>query len=309
MTDRLTIATRGSALALWQAEHVRDLLRGQAPEIQIELLVIKTTGDKIVDRPLSQVGGKGLFVKEIEQALIDGAADLAVHSMKDVPAELAPGLAMVATSEREDPRDALVSRGGAALAALEPGARLGTSSLRRACQLRRLRPDLHIVPLRGNVPTRMGKVDSGELDAVVLAAAGLRRLGHADRIAELLDPDSCVPAAGQGALGVETRAGDTELAALIRRAVHHDETASCVAAERGFLAVLGGGCQTPIAAHARLAGGELHLVALVGRPDGTEIIRGERRGPVADAARLGTELGVELLGRGAERILREAAGA
>src|SRR5690606_16801721 len=209
-----------------------------------------------------------LFVKEIEQALLDGQADLAVHSMKDVPAELAPGLAMAATSEREDPRDALVSRGGVALAALPAGARVGTSSLRRACQVRALRPDLDLVPLRGNVPTRMGKVDSGELDAAVLAAAGLRRLGHAGRIAELLEPDACVPAAGQGALGVETRADDAEVAGLVRRAVHHEDTDRRVAAERGFLAVLGGGCQTPIAAHARLAGDELHLVALVGRPDG-----------------------------------------
>ena len=306
---KLTIATRGSALALWQAEHVRARLTAAEPGLAVELLIIKTTGDLIVDRPLSQVGGKGLFVKEIEQALIDRQADVAVHSMKDVPAELAPGLVMAAISQREDPRDALVSRAGETLAALPHGARVGTSSLRRVCQLRRERPDLDLVPLRGNVPTRMGKVDSGELDAVVLAAAGLRRLGHADRIAELLDPDSCVPAAGQGALGIETRAGDAELAALVRRAVHHDDTARCVAAERGFLAVLGGGCQTPIAAHARLSGGELHLVALVGRPDGSEIIRGERRGPASDAERLGTELGVELLGRGAERILREVAGA
>jgi hydroxymethylbilane synthase len=309
MNQTLTIATRGSALALWQAEHVRDRLLAASPGLTVELRIIKTTGDKIQDRPLSQVGGKGLFVKEIEQALLDRDADLAVHSMKDVPADLAPGLFMAATSEREDPRDALVSANQRLLVELPAGARVGTSSLRRVCQLRRLRPDLDLVPLRGNVPTRMGKVDSGELGAVVLAAAGLRRLGHQNRIAEHLDPDRFIPAAGQGALGVETRADDAELAALVGQAVHHDDTATCVAAERGFLAVLGGGCQTPLAAHARLVAGELHLVALVGRPDASEMLHGERRGAASRAAELGADLGRELLSRGADRILRDAAGA
>lgn len=304
---RMTIATRGSALALWQAEHVKARLVAAQPGLEVELLVLKTTGDKIVDRPLSEVGGKGLFVKEIEQALIDLAADVAVHSMKDVPAELAPGLIMAAVSAREDPRDALVSRGGEALLSLAPGARVGTSSLRRVCQLRAVRPDLDLVPLRGNVPTRLRAVERGDLAAAVLAAAGLRRLGHEGRISELLDPSVCVPAGGQGALGIETRAGDAAALELCRRAMHSDEDAAYVAAERGFTGRLGGGCQTPLAAHARPSGasGELHLVALIGRPDGTEIIRGERRGPLGDAARLGADLAVELLGRGGARILRE----
>jgi hydroxymethylbilane synthase len=303
--SRLTIATRGSALALWQAEHVKARLMAAQPGLSIELLVIKTTGDKILDGPLAEVGGKGLFVKEIEQALQAGAADLAVHSMKDVPAELAPGLTMAAISAREDPRDALVSRAGQGLAALPPGARVGTSRLRRVCQLRALRADLQLVSLRGNVPTRLAKVEAGELDAAVLAAAGLRRLGHDDRISELLDPSVCVPAGGQGALGIETREGDATVAALVRRAVHSDADAACVAAERGFTGRLGGGCQTPVAAHARSTDGELHLVALIGRPDGTDIVRGERRGAAARGAELGADLAEELLGRGGARILRE----
>jgi hydroxymethylbilane synthase len=302
---RLIIATRGSALALWQAEHVKARLLAAAPGTAIELLVLKTTGDKILDRPLAEVGGKGLFVKEIEQALIERAADVAVHSMKDVPALLAPGLRMAATSEREDPRDALVSRAGHRLEALARGARVGTSSLRRMCQLRALRPDLVIVPLRGNVPTRLAAVERGDLDAAVLAAAGLRRLGHQDRISELLDPSTCVPAGGQGALGIETRADDAATAELVRGALNHDRDAACVSAERGFTGRLGGGCQTPVAAHARSSGDELHLVALIGRPDGTEIIRGERRGPAARAAALGADLAEEVLGRGGERILRD----
>jgi hydroxymethylbilane synthase len=303
---RLTIATRGSALALWQAEHVKARLLAAQAGLEIELLVVKTTGDKILDRPLAEVGGKGLFVKEIEQALLEGAADLAVHSMKDVPAELAPGLCMAAVSAREDPRDALVSRGGHRLAGLAPGARVGTSSLRRMCQLRALRRDLDLVPLRGNVPTRLDKVERGDLDAAVLAAAGLRRLGHERRISELLDPAVCLPAGGQGALGIETRDGDALVSGLVRRAVHSEEDAGCVEAERGFTGRLGGGCQTPVAAHARpVGGGQVHLVALVGRPDGTEIIRGERRGPMTSARELGVDLADELLARGGASILRD----
>jgi hydroxymethylbilane synthase len=302
---RLTIATRGSALALWQAEHVKARLLAVDPDLTVELLVIKTTGDKILDRPLAEVGGKGLFVKEIEQALLDGEADLAVHSMKDVPADLAAGLTMAAISAREDPRDALVSRAGEMLVQLPPGARVGTSSLRRVCQLRALRADLELVPLRGNVPTRLGKVESGDLEAAVLAAAGLRRLGHDGRISELLDPSVCVPAGGQGALGVETRDGDESVRELARRAVHSDTDAACVAAERGFTGRLGGGCQTPLAAHARASAGEIHLVALIGRPDGTDIVRGERRGASERGAELGADLAEELLGRGGARILRD----
>jgi hydroxymethylbilane synthase len=303
---RLTIATRGSALALWQAEHVKARILAIEPGLEIELLIVKTTGDKILDRPLAAIGGKGLFVKEIEQALLEGAADLAVHSMKDVPADLAPGLRMAAISAREDPRDALVSRTGVGLAGLPAGARVGTSSLRRVCQLHAQRRGLELVPLRGNVPTRLARVERGDLDAAVLAAAGLRRLGHEARISELLDPSVCVPAGGQGALGVETRADDDATGDLARRAVHSDEDAACVLAERGFTGRLGGGCQTPLAAHARPAGdGELDLVALIGRPDGTEIIRGDRHGPAARAAELGAELADELLSAGGARILRD----
>ena len=305
--QRLVIATRGSALALWQAEHVKSRLRAAQPGLEVELLVVKTKGDRIVDRPLAQVGGKGLFVKEIEQALIDRAADLAVHSMKDVPAELAPTLEMAAVSEREDARDALVSRGGELLRDLPRGARLGTSSLRRGCQLKAVRPDLTVVPLRGNVPTRVGKVDSGEVDAAVLAAAGLSRLGHADRVAELFDPSVCLPAAGQGALGVEIRAGEDAVRELVRRAVHHEPAARCVAAERGFLGRLGGSCQTPLAAYAELGpdGAELHIAGMVGRLDGSEILRGERRGPAVEAEALGRGLAEDLIARGADRILAE----
>jgi len=298
------IATRGSALALWQARHVESRLG-----VPVELAIIKTTGDKILDRPLAEVGGKGLFVKEIEQALIEGAADLAVHSMKDVPADLAAGLTMAAVSEREDVRDALVSRGGLAFAALPAGARVGTSSLRRVCQLSALRGDLEFIPLRGNVPTRIEKVASGQVDAAVLAAAGLRRLGRADAISELFDPAHIIPAGGQGALGIETRASDNEIIREVRRALHHEADAGCVAAERALLARLGGGCQTPLAAHARLLDpGTLELRALVGRPDGTELIRAERVGSAVDPAALGSAVGTELLSRGAERILRDLAG-
>jgi len=304
---KLVIATRGSELALWQAHHVEGRLIALGHTI--ELRVIKTTGDKILDRPLAEVGGKGLFVKEIEQALLDRSADLAVHSMKDVPADLAPGLTMAAVSEREDVRDALVSRGGTTFAELPAGARVGTSSLRRVCQLRALRGDLEFIPLRGNVPTRIDKVTSGQVDAAVLAAAGLRRLGRADAISELFDPAHIIPAGGQGALGIETRAGDDEIIAEVRRALHHEADAGCVAAERALLARLGGGCQTPLAAHARLIDpGTLELRALVGRPDGSQLLRAERVGAAGDPAALGSAVGTELLSRGADRILRDLAG-
>jgi hydroxymethylbilane synthase len=304
---KLVIATRGSELALWQANHVKARLEALGAEIALS--VIKTTGDKILDRPLAEVGGKGLFVKEIEQALLDRQADLAVHSMKDVPAELASGLVMAAVSEREDVRDALVTRDGAGFAQLRPGSRVGTSSLRRICQLRALRGDLVFVPLRGNVPTRIVRVMSGQVDAAVLAAAGLKRLGRADQIAELFDPAEIIPAGGQGALGIETRADDSETSDLVRRALHHDRDAACVAAERAVLARLQGGCQTPLAAHARhVDPGTLELHALVGRPDGTGIIRAERVGAASDPAALGSAVGTELLSRGADRILGDLSG-
>lgn len=302
----VTIATRGSELALWQAHHVRDALRAERPGWQVELLIIKTTGDKILDKPLAKIGGKALFVKEIEQALLDGQADIAVHSMKDVPAELAPGLFMAAISAREHAADALCSAGGHTLESLPEGARLGTSSMRRQCQLLAARPDLQVSMLRGNVPTRLAKLDAGQYDAIVLAAAGLRRLGLAHRITQELGPALCLPAVGQGVLGIETRAHDEPLIEAVRAALHDAAEAERVVAERAFLAHLGGSCQTPFAAHARHEGGELHIDALCGMPDGTKILRAERRARVTDdaqAAALGRAVADDLLAQGAQAII------
>jgi hydroxymethylbilane synthase len=305
--SKLVIATRGSKLALWQAEHVRDRLQSTRPGLEVELLIVKTRGDKILDVPLAKVGGKALFVKEIEQALLDGRAQIAVHSMKDVPAELADGLHMAAVSEREDPRDAWISASGQPLAELPAGSVVGTSSMRRQCQILAARPDLEIDMLRGNVPTRLGKLDDGKFDAIVLAAAGLRRLGFGDRISEALEPERFVPAVGQGALGVETRADDADTTELVRDAMHHQEDARRVAAERAFLLELEGGCQTPLAAHASYLGDRLHVAALIGRPDGTEVLRAERTGAPDDAEAMGVELANELLGQGGKKILEETA--
>ncbi|RMH36263.1 MAG: hydroxymethylbilane synthase [Deltaproteobacteria bacterium] len=299
----MKIATRGSALALWQANHVRDRLRAADPDLAVDLVVIRTRGDRILDVPLAKVGGKGLFVKEIEQALLDGRADLAVHSMKDVPADLEAGLALAAISERADPFDALVSRDGVRLDALPPGATVGTSSLRRQCQLRALRPDVTVVPLRGNVDTRLRKLDDGLFDAIVLASAGLVRLGHADRIVERLAPPAFLPAIAQGALGVETRADDADTIRRVRAALHCESDARRVRAERAVMARLDGGCQTPIAAFARLAGDALELSALVATPDGREVIRADRTGSSSEPEALGVAVAEELLARGADRIL------
>ncbi|HUH01052.1 MAG TPA: hydroxymethylbilane synthase [Kofleriaceae bacterium] len=300
----IRIATRGSELALWQAHHVRDALQAARPGLEVELVVIKTRGDIILDRPLSKVGGKALFVKEIEQALLDREAQVAVHSMKDVPAELAPGLAMAATSAREDPRDALCTRDGTGLDALPQGARVGTSSLRRQCQLLAIRPDLEIIPLRGNVPTRLRKLDEGEYDAVVLAAAGLVRLGHGDRISQHLPFELSLPAVGQGVLGIETRADDADTSALVRGALDDAGVARRVAAERAFLLRLGGSCQTPVAAHAVIEGDDLRIEALVGQPDGRVILRASARAPLTgNASALGVTVAEELLGQGAQAIL------
>lgn len=302
--SHIRIATRGSELALWQAYHVRDALQAARPGLEVELVIIKTRGDIILDRPLSKVGGKALFVKEIEQALLDREAQVAVHSMKDVPAELAPGLAMAATSAREDPRDALCTRDGAGLDALPQRARVGTSSLRRQCQLLAVRPDLEIIALRGNVPTRLRKLDEGEYDAVVLAAAGLVRLGHGDRISQHLPFDLSLPAVGQGVLGIETRADDADTSALVRAALDDAQVARRVAAERAFLLRLGGSCQTPVAAHAVIEGGELAIEALVGQPDGRVILRASARASLSeDPSALGVRVAEDLLGRGAKTIL------
>ena len=292
---RLTIGTRGSALALWQANHTKARLEALGVEVRLE--IVKTQGDKILDVPLAKIGGKGLFVKEIEQALADERVDLAVHSMKDVPAELMAGLTLAAISAREDPRDALV---GATMATLKQGAHVGTSSVRRVCQLHARRADLRISALRGNVDTRLRKLDAGEYDAIVLAAAGLIRLGLGDRITERLD---LVPAIGQGILAIETRAGDPSTISLVRRALHDEATAAAAAAERAFLERLGGSCQTPMACHATVDGDAVRAVGLVGELDGKTILRGARSGARDEAAAVGRALAEELLAQGAGEIL------
>jgi hydroxymethylbilane synthase len=291
----IAIGSRGSQLALWQARHVAARLEQLGEQTRIE--IIKTTGDKITDVPLAQVGGKGLFTKEIEEALLACAIDLAVHSLKDVPAELPAGLALAAFPEREDPRDALVGR---TLAALRPGDKVGTSSLRRSAQLHVLQRGLVIEMLRGNVDTRLRKLDQGQYDAVVLAAAGLRRLGWENRITEWLDPGVMCPAPGQGALAIETR-DDEGAAQRLARKLDHPPTRAAVTAERALLAVLEGGCQLPIGAYAHLEGSSLHLRALVASPDGRRMLRDSLCGeePIA----LGRELGRRLLAAGAREIL------
>lgn len=300
---RVVIATRGSQLALWQAEHLKARMLAVEPGLQIELNVITTSGDRILDVPLAKVGGKGLFVKEIEQALLDRTADLAVHSMKDVPAELAPGLALVAVSSREVPWDALCARAPVTLETLPPRAKVGTSSMRRQCQLLARRPDLQIAMLRGNVPTRIRKLDEGEFDAIVLAAAGLTRLGLGERITQLLPIEISVPAVAQGVLGFETRAGDDAVIELVRRAIHDPREAWRVDAERAFLLKMGGSCQTPLAAHARLDRDALRIVGMCGMPDGSRILRAEEAGSPDDARALGVRLAEALLAQGAAEIL------
>ena len=306
--QRLTIGTRGSALALWQAEHVAERLRTASPILEVELKVIKTRGDKILDVPLAKVGGKGLFVKEIEQAMLRHEIHLAVHSIKDVPALLSPGLILAAIPEREDPRDALVSRAGE-LDDLPAGAVVGTSSLRRACQLLHRRPDLKLRNLRGNVDTRLGKLDEGQYDAVVLAAAGLNRLGLAGRITERLSPQVMLPAVGQGALGLETRENDNELKSLVVDCLNDPPTATCVGAERAFLARLGGGCQVPVAAHARLVNQEeLQLEGLIGHPSGQPHFRHQMVGQKSTPEDLGRRLAEHLLAIGGDKVLQEVCG-
>lgn len=298
---RLRIATRRSPLARWQAEHVGDLLRARDPSLSIELIEIVTRGDKILDSPLSSIGGKGLFVKEIEESLLDGRADLAVHSLKDVPAQTPPGLVLAAFPPREDPRDAFVSARSRSLGALPQGGRVGTASTRRGCQLKAMRPDLEVVAIRGNVQTRVRTVHA-EFDGGVLALAGLKRLGLASEAREVLEPEVMLPAVGQGALAVQVRADDEAIRARVRT-IDDRDTADAVAAERSFLARLGGGCQVPIAAYATVSADGLRLRGLVGWPDGHGVVRGERIGPRTSAADLGRGLAEALLGDGAEAIL------
>lgn len=302
MKNRIRIATRKSPLALWQANYVRDELLKHYPALQVELLPMSTRGDKILDSPLAKVGGKGLFVKELEEALLRNEADLAVHSMKDVPVEFPSGLCLATICPREDPRDAFVSNHFSSIDALPNGARVGTSSLRRQCQLRARRPDLQVLDLRGNVNTRLAKLDAGEYDAILLAAAGLRRLGFFDRIRSALDPADSLPANGQGAVGIECRSDDAEVLALLAP-LEHADTRACVLAERAMNRALQGGCQVPIGAYAELHGDELWLRGLVGHPDGQTILRDALRGHRADAEALGLQLAEQLLAAGADRVL------
>ncbi len=301
----IRIATRKSPLALWQANHVRTLLEQAYPGLEVELVSMTTQGDRILDAPLAKVGGKGLFVKELEQGMLAGGADIAVHSMKDVPVELPPGLHLPVVLHREDPRDAFVSNTYPSLQSLPAAARVGTSSLRRQCQLKARYPHLQIFDLRGNVGTRLARLDGNEYDAIILACAGLKRLGMGQRITQHLEPEDSLPAIGQGAIGIECRSDDAAVNALI--AVLDDpDTHVRVRAERAMNARLMGGCQVPIAGYAVIERGELILRGLVGRPDGSEVIRGAIRGRPEDAERLGTALADDLLSRGAGTILKEA---
>lgn len=304
---KITIATRQSALALWQAEHIKARLERLHPGLQVELLGMTTQGDKILDVPLAKIGGKGLFVKELEQALLDGRADIAVHSMKDVPMEFPAGLGLAVICERETPTDAFVSNNYNSLEDLPAGAVVGTSSLRRQTQLAARRPDLRIESLRGNVNTRLAKLDAGQYDAIILATSGLKRLGFESRIRAEIPPEQSLPAVGQGALGIECRLDDAEMLKLLSP-LSHPETEACVRAERAMNRRLQGGCQVPIAGYAILDGDRLHLRGLVGALDGSQIIRGEVEGPVADAETLGIRLAEDLLARGADRILAQVYG-
>lgn len=298
----IRIATRKSALALWQAEFVKAELERHHPGINVSLVPMTSKGDKILDVPLAKVGGKGLFVKELEQAMLEGRADIAVHSMKDVPMAFPEGLGLGVICEREDPRDAFVSNKYQMLDDLPKGAIVGTSSLRRQSQILAIRPDLEIAFLRGNVNTRLAKLDAGEFDAIILAAAGLKRLGFDDRIASFISSETVLPAGGQGAVGIEYRTADTETAALLK-ALHHEDTAVCVNAERAMNTRLEGGCQVPIGSYAVLDGANIVLKGLVADPEGDDILQDVVEGDRADAEKLGVELAEKLLAAGAGKIL------
>ncbi len=301
---RIRLGTRKSLLALTQSSWVKERIEAAWPDVEVELVKVVTKGDKILDVPLAKVGGKGLFVKEIEEAMLDGRIDFAVHSLKDVPAELPDGLEVTVFPEREDPRDAFISRDGKGLDGLPRGSVVGTSSLRRMAQLRALRPDLEIRSLRGNLDTRLKKLDAGEYDAIVLAAAGLNRLGLSGRVTSYFGVDQLLPAVGQGALGIEFRSSDSDMREILS-AIHHEPTAIAVQAERAFLARLEGGCQVPIGAHATIEGSKLRLCGLVGDERGEKIIKQEAEGPAEEAVSLGTGLAEAVLAAGAREILDE----
>jgi hydroxymethylbilane synthase len=300
---QLRIGTRASQLALWQANWVKSELEKRYPGMEVTLTKIKTTGDKILDVPLAQVGGKGLFVKEIEEAMLRGEIDIAVHSMKDVPTEFPDGLGLYCITEREDPRDAVISR-GVRFADLRQGARIGTSALRRQAQLLKVRPDLEMVIIRGNVETRIRKLDEDNLDAVILAAAGLKRLGFTDKVTEYLDADLSIPAIGQGALGIECRLDDEAIKETIAF-FNHPDTSHAVRAERALLWRCEGGCQVPIAAHGTVDGDQLTLTGFVASVDGSRSVRDVISGPVSEAEKLGIELAERLLRDGGHEILSE----
>ena len=299
----LKIATRQSPLALWQANYVKDRLQQLYPDLTIELVPMVTKGDVILDSPLAKIGGKGLFVKELENALLNKEADIAVHSMKDVPMQFPEGLGLAVICQREDPRDAFVSHAYRTFAELPQGAVVGTSSLRRQCQLKALRPDLDIRSLRGNVGTRLSKLDNGDYDAIILASAGLIRLGLADRIASFIDVEQSLPAAGQGAVGIECRTDDMQVQTLLAP-LADAETTYCVRAERAMNNHLQGGCQVPIGGYALLQQGQLYLRALVGDIDGSRIIRAEGKSAVENAEVLGVQIAEQLLAQGADKILQ-----
>jgi len=300
----IKIGTRGSQLALWQANWVKSALESSSQDISVELVIIKTKGDKILDVPLAKIGGKGLFVKEIEEALFDGRVDLAVHSMKDMPAEIPDGLCIAAIPKRENPKDVLISRKGLKFHELPAGSTVGTGSLRRSAQLRYKRPDLLISPLRGNLDTRLRKLETGTMDAVILAAAGMIRLRLEGRITEYLDEEIMLPAAGQGALCIETRENDSYIASLIA-GLDDPETRITVIGERAFLNRLEGGCQIPVAAHGKIEENSFVLSGLVAEPDGTAVIRDWLSGPVTESESIGIELAENLLSKGAKQILEK----
>jgi len=301
-TAPIRIATRKSPLAMWQAYYVRDALQAAHPGLEVELVTMVTKGDIILDTPLAKVGGKGLFVKELEVAMLEGRADLAVHSMKDVPVAFPEGLGLVTICEREDPRDAFVSNTYSSIDELPEGSVVGTCSLRRQCQLKESRPDLVVKELRGNVNTRLAKLDAGEYDAIILASAGLKRLEMEERIKSFIEPEQSLPAVGQGAVGIECRLDDERLIKLLEP-LNHKDTADRVRCERAMNIRLEGGCQVPIGSYSILEGDEIWLRALVGEPDGSKVVRGEMRGHRDDAEKMGVQLAEQLLDEGAKEIL------
>jgi len=301
---QITIATRESALALWQAHYVRQQLQALYPQIEIIILGMTTTGDQILNSPLAKIGGKGLFVKELEQAMQEGRADIAVHSLKDVPMVMPEGFVLAAIGEREDPRDAFVSNQFKRLEELPPGSVVGTSSLRRQCQIQARFPALKIESLRGNVQTRLRKLNEGQYAAIILAAAGLKRLGLGERITSLLPAEQSLPAVGQGAIGIECRAGRDDLIALLAP-LNHPDTAACVTAERAMSRALAGSCQVPLGGFAEIAGGVLRLRGFVSSVDGVRVVRSEVSGQPGEAEQIGKELGQRLIGMGADKILAE----